>query len=232
MNHHYCRMDIFRIVFVFGVLLPFAAHSYADGLVSSSSPVPSAPYVPPSGPSETFELIYSGANISGDAFLTATSNGSGVFTVTSISGTQTLGGVTQTITGLIGPNGSPYSTNVLQTYTSSTICGSLGAAAPCSEVDLYDDLISATGAPLDFYGLLFTVSGESNPVNLCGADGCSDGATVNGESTYTSGQPGYGTNYDINTITLNAVPEPSALLLLVLGGAVVILFAGRKSRLA
>lgn len=216
---------------VFGpmVLLLFASGAYANTITSVGGvPPPGPPFVPPSGATAEFELIYSGPNISGDAFLGATDNGSGSFTVTSITGTQTLGGVSQNITGLIAPTSTPYSTYTLQTYT-NPICANFGVSSPCAYVYLYNDLIYPTGNPLlDFYGLLFTVNGEASPVNICGQFGCSN-ATQYGETTFTSGQPGFGTNYDIASLTLKQVPEPSTVVLLGAGLVLVMLLARRKS---
>src|SRR5271168_1020757 len=94
---------------------------------------------------DTFTFTYSGPDISGTATLQATSEGSGVYLVTSITGSQTLDGVTQTITGLV-----PTSAGNALYY--------------------YDNLIYPTQTPaIDIDGLLFTVTGESAPVNICGA---------------------------------------------------------------
>jgi hypothetical protein len=52
-----------------------------------------------------FTLTYSGPNLSGTLFLNATANGDGTYTVISATGSQTFGGMTQTVTGLVPLNG-------------------------------------------------------------------------------------------------------------------------------
>ena len=218
------------VVFGVMVLLLLAPAAFANSFTGSGTPPPSGPPTPPSGPIADFELTYSGANISGDAFLSAADNGNGSFTVTSITGTQTLGGVAQTITGLIAPTSASPSEYTLQTYTDPALCAAIGVShVPCRFVYFYNDLIYPTGNPLiDFDGLVFTVSGEASPVNICGQMACSN-STPYGETVFTSGQPGSFTNYDFTSLTLSAVPEPSTLAELSLGLALLMLLAWRKS---
>jgi PEP-CTERM motif len=162
---------------------------------------------------DNFTFSYSGPEISGSGSLQATAEGGGVFLVTGMSGTQELnGGPLQTITGIV-----PTSAGNTLYY--------------------YDNLLFPTQNPsIDIDGLLFTVTGDANPVNICGA------ATSACEYTYaeytyvapsgSSGDspmyPGYNV-YDITSFTLTDVPEPGSVLLLA-AGLLTLMFAARRAQ--
>jgi hypothetical protein len=156
---------------------------------------------------DSFLLSYSGANISGNVTLNATSNGGGVYTVTSASGWQVLGGTLETVTGLV----------------------STAAANPYF---YYNNLLSPNSNPVfDYYGLLFGV-GLSQPVNIC--SNCYDNnGTLYSEYVYvgTGGNSvTYGAGYQDYSITSLRVvtSEPSSLLLLGAGLAALTFLARRK----
>ncbi len=157
---------------------------------------------------DSFLLSYSGTNISGNVTLNATANGGGVYTVTSASGWQVLGGALETVTGLV----------------------STAAANPYF---YYDNLLAPSSNPVvDYYGLLFSVSGLSQPVNIC--SNCNDNnGTLYSEYAYvgTGGNSvAFGAGYQDYSITSLRVltSEPSSLLLLGAGLAALIFVARRK----
>ena len=164
---------------------------------------------------DSFQLSYSGLNISGSLTLNAKNNGNGTETVTSITGSQILNGVTRTVTGLVSPTGTPYSN--------------------FGNIFLYDDLLAPGSTPqIDFYGLLFGVNGLSQPVNICG--NCQDNNPQDIYSEYVYvGTGGNSVNfgaafqdYGITRLSLVQTPEPSTLLLLGFGIAAILLVARRK----
>jgi hypothetical protein len=158
----YCLLSIFSVLF----FLAAASPVYADA----------------------FQFTFTGTGINGVLDVTATSQGSGTFLATSISGTVNGNAVT----GLIAPT-------ALSGYSDYTL--------PDGDFYSYDDLLfpSAT-PPLDLGGLLFTVVGESQPVNLW-------------DTTYGVyiGGGNYPNDFVDTPVTFSApvpVPEPPTLLLL------------------
>jgi hypothetical protein len=100
----------------------------------------------------------------------------------------------------------------------------------------YDDLIyTASSNVLDVYGLLFNVTGESQPVNLCAAGSnsvtsCGLAGETDAELVYVGSGGNFGGTYQDYGIRLKLVqtPEPSTLLLLGFGLAVIMLAVSRK----
>lgn len=185
---------------------------------------------------DTFQLNYFGTNSSdvtdiiGSATLTANSNGDGTYTVTSISGTQTLliGGtdVSQTISNIQLPT----------TPSAGTYNGT--AYSAYGSIFYYDDLIMPSSTPaLDLFGLVFQVSGEADDVNLCTEGSislgyCGTSADPYWELVYVASggndaNPAY-EDYGISSISLVDTPEPSSLLLLGTGLAALFFMARRK----
>lgn len=174
--------------------------------------------------SVTFDLNYQGTfagdTISGNLVLTATSDGGGVYTVNSVSGTQILGGnIVETVNTVIPSTSSPF-----------TDSGQFE----------YDDLITPGQSPsIDFYGLLFGVSiggvEQAYPVNIC--SNCDDNnGTTYSEYVYLPNGGGNSTtfgstfeDYSITSLSLvDPVPEPSTMLLLGFGLAALFFVARRK----
>jgi hypothetical protein len=140
----------------------------------------------PSAYADSFSWSISGSDASGSGSLQATDQGSGAYLVTSMTGTLYIDGVGGPITGIV-PTGS-------------------------SGLYLYDDLIFPSSTPeLEYLGLVFGVTGFTDPMNLCADPGCnlSSGSqawvidNVNGNYSF----------YPVEFTT----PEPSVLALLSLG---------------
>jgi len=172
---------------------------------------------------DTFTLKYSGLDISGSINLTASAIGGGYEEVTSISGSQTIGGgMPETISGILLP------TPVDGTYNGVNFAAySIGGTVEYT----YDDLIiPGQTPPLDAFGLVFA-AGLSGDVNLC-AEG-SNPDTVCG----TSADPYWeltasGQEYGITSLSLVQTPEPSTLLLLGFGLAALFFVVRRKKQFA
>jgi PEP-CTERM motif len=175
-----------QVRFTLGVLAVLVALNFATGAYADS-----------------FTFSYSGPQISGSGTLQATADGGGLYTLTSISGTQVLNGETQTILGLV----------------------STSAANPYF---YYDNQFDTAATPVvDPAGWLFNVTGESQPVNLCAGGSCvNPGAPVYAEDVYVgTGGDWYGSTaystYAITSFTSvdppNSAPEPSSLFLLASG---------------
>jgi hypothetical protein len=150
-----------------------------------------------------FQLTYSGGGLSGILNLTATPEGGGSFLVTSVSGFQ---------------NGSPV-TGLIAPVASGLII------LPDGDGFTYDDLFFPSSNPfLDNAGLLFTIAGLSEPVNLY-----STGTSSYLQSTYIGG--GNFPNDFISTpvtLTLVATPEPSTLAMCLVGFLVLVLTMSKK----
>jgi hypothetical protein len=169
----------------------------------------SSAFLVPNAKADDFDISYTGPEISGNLYVTATADGGGVYTVDSITGSQTLDGVAQAVTGVVPNNGSPYSC-----YPS----------ASCVDyIYNYDNQLYTTTSPsLDAYGLLFTVAGESDPVNICsGSDNCSNPGEPYTELVYvgSGGNAGFNSAYEDYAITSFSItaPEPSSVLQLGVG---------------
>jgi hypothetical protein len=175
---------------------------------------------------DSFQLTYTGLNISGSLTLTATPNGNGTDTVTSITGSQTLNGVTQQV-GLIAATAVP---------PNFTYYPSPDPSSPF--LFGYDDLIFVNSSPvLDDGGLLLTLSGATLPVDLCGGPitDCVNPGEPYAEGVYVGGGSGnssFNSNYNvygISTLSLVQTPEPSTVLLLGFGIAAILLLSRSKA---
>src|SRR5579872_38920 len=172
--------------------------------------------------SVTFDLNYQGNfvgdTISGSLVLNATSDGGGVYTVNSVSGTQVLNGILENVNNVIPSTSTPFTDS--------------------GQFD-YDELIAPGQSPsIDFYGLLFDVSiggvEQAYPVNIC--SNCDDNnSTTYSEYAYLPNGGGNSTtfgstfeDYSITSLSLVQVPEPSTLLLLGFGLAALFFVARRK----
>ncbi len=157
---------------------------------------------------DTYQMTFSGAGITGLAFLTATPDGPGTFLVTAITGS--VNG--EAITGLIAPTTSTG-------FSEFKLSG--------IQVWAYDDLIMpGTNPGIDTFGLLFTVQGTTQPVNLFDNPPVTYGV-FNG----FTGPPGTtDRSYTLTPVTLSliATPEPPALLLLASGLALLVGLMSRK----
>src|ERR1700733_3560457 len=160
---------------------------------------------------DTFDLTYQGTfvggTISGSLVLNATSNGGGVYTVNSVSGTQLLNGILENVNTVVPSTSTPFTDS--------------------GQFD-YDELIAPGQSPsIDFYGLLFGVSiggvEQAYPVNIC--SNCDDNnGTTYSEYAYLPSGGGNSTtfgstyeDYSITSLSLVQIPEPSTLLLLGFG---------------
>ncbi len=171
---------------------------------------------------DTFDLNYSGNysgdKISGNLVLNATSDGGGVYTVNSVSGTQFLNGIMESVNTVVPSTSSPFTDS--------------------GQFD-YDELLTPGQSPsIDFYGLLLGVSiggvEQLYPVNIC--SNCDDNnGTTYSEYVYSPSGGGnsitFGSTYEdysITSLSLSEVPEPSTLLLLGFGLAALFFVARRK----
>src|ERR1700690_1730701 len=155
---------------------------------------------------DSFQLTYSGGGLNGILNLTATPEGGGSYLVTSISGVQNG----SLVTGLIAPVASGL------------------IILPDGDGFTYDNLLFAgSNTILDNAGLLFTIAGLSQPVNLY-----SVGTSSYMQSTYTGvgGSWSFPNDFDSTPVRLALVttPEPSTLALCLMGFLVLILRSSRK----
>jgi len=140
--------------------------------------------------SVTFDYTFGGANDSGSGTLVATNNGDGSFNVIGGTGTETVSGVTDTLTLLLN---------------------SAGTASKYSPSGMYifdDQLFPAAGPLIDYYGLMFTSSSGAE-VNIW--------STAPDNYTYGAERNGSYTIQEATAFQLTAVPEPSSIALLGLG---------------
>jgi len=123
------------------------------------------------------------------------------------------------VTGVSGSQNGSLVTGLVAPVASDLII------LPDGDGFTYDDLLFPSSNPiLDNAGLLFTIAGLSEPVNLY-----STGSSSYMQSTYIGG--GNFPNDFISTpvtLTLVATPEPSALAMCLLGFLVLVLTTSRK----
>jgi hypothetical protein len=168
---------------------------------------------------DSFQLSYSGVGITGSVNLSAFAV-TGGYEVTSISGSQTLGGITQAISNILLP------TPVVGTYNGVNFALYSIASTP---IFSYDDLIMPGNTPaLDAFGLVFSAAGMSGDVNICAAGSnpytlCGTSAAPYWELTSA------GAAYAISSLSIVRTPEPSTLLLLSAGLAGLVFLVRRKS---
>ena len=135
---------------------------------------------------DSFNFSYSGVGITGMGSFVATPDGGGTYTVTSVTGTQNGA----TITGMVAVANSGYFT------------------VPDGDNFTYDNLITIGTTPqLDLNGLLFTVQGQSEPVNLYyDTNSYYDAVYVGGAS--------YPNDFVLTPVTFSVAPAPESSSLL------------------
>jgi len=159
----------------------------------------------------TIDWSISGPGVSGSGTFTATSESGGGYLVTGMTGDLdiTYNGVTTggAITAFTPYGGAP---------------GTYGVD-PSGLYD-YDDMVFPNSTPqLDLWGVVFSVAGFGNPLNLCGGPGCDTSSSPyvlwDANTSGPSNSLGYGSNYNAYQVNFSetVVPEPSALGLLSLG---------------
>jgi hypothetical protein len=159
---------------------------------------------------DTYQVTFTGSGVNGLLNITAVAHGSGTLLVTGLSGN--VNGAS--VTGLVAPTGSSG-------YSSYTL--------PDGDIWAYDDLIYPTASSfLDIYGILFTIQGNPQPVNLFYNPPTQYGTYVGGGS-WIFPKDFVDTNV---TLTVMATPEPSALVLLFAGMLVIATVLIRKSSAA
>jgi hypothetical protein len=154
---------------------------------------------------DTYQVSFTGSGVSGLLNLTATPQGSGTELVTAI-------------------NGNVNGASVLSLIAPTASSGNSTFVLPDGDVWLYDDLIYPTSSAfLDFGGLLFTIQGNPQPVNLFYNP-------PNMYGTYVGPAP---FPNDFNnvpvTLTVMATPEPSTLALVLAGILAIATVLIRKS---
>jgi hypothetical protein len=157
---------------------------------------------------DTYQVSFTGTGVSGLLNLTATPHGSGTELVTAISGN--VNGAS--VLSLIAPT-------VSSGYSSFTL--------PDGDIWIYDDLIYPTSSAfLDFGGLLFTIQGNPQPVNLF-----YNPPTMYGTYTGTGGSKNFPNDFVLTDVTLTVVatPEPSTLALVLAGILAIAMVLIRKS---
>jgi hypothetical protein len=138
---------------------------------------------------DSFNFSYSGVGITGMGSFIATPDGGGTYTVTSVTGTQNGA----PITGMVAVANSGY-------YT-----------VPDGDNFTYDNLIMIGTSPqLDLNGLLFTVQGQSQPVNLYyDTNSYYDAVYVGGAS--------YPNDFVLTPVSFSVTPAPESSSLVLLG---------------
>lgn len=172
------------------------------------------------GYADTLSWTMSGTGVTGSGTMTATNEGGGEYLVTGMTGSLFINGTGGDITGFTSYMGTPGTYGVDPTGLYN-----------------YDDLIFPSATPqLDLWGLVFSVAGFTDPLNLCGGAGCSDGGLPyiqwNAGTAGPGNDLGYSSAYNEYPVTFSATltPEPSAVALLLLGLAGLI-FVVRRERL-
>jgi len=139
---------------------------------------------------QIFNFTFGGNNESGSGTLVATNNGDGSFTVDSGTGTETVLGITDTLTLILNPAGIAYSYSPYGLF-------------------IFDNQLFPTADPLiDYDGLLFA-SSTGAEVNIW--------STGPDNYTYGAGQNGSYSVDESTAFALTTVPEPSSIALLGLG---------------
>ena len=157
---------------------------------------------------DTYQVTFTGTGVNGLLNLTATPYGSGTELVTAISGN--VNGAS--VLSLIVPTASSG-------YSSFTL--------PDGDLWIYDNLIFPTSSSfLDFGGLLFTIQGNAQPVNLF-----YNPPTTYGTYTGAGGSANFPNDFVLTDVTLTAVPipEPSTLALVLAGILAIAMVLIRKS---
>ena len=148
-----------------------------------------------------FTLTYSGPNVSGTIFLVATPNGDGTFTVISASGSQTLGPLTQAVSGVI-----PLTDGSLSRFYIGTTGSYFG----------YDNQIKPGSSPVLGGGLLVTFAGGPSPI-LIYYDGTGYyGSGIGYEESIYVGSDGNNapdSAFEVYTITSLTLQQPSVAFL-------------------
>lgn len=146
---------------------------------------------------DTLSWSITGTGVLGSGTFTATNEGGGEYLVTAMTGSLLIDGVGGAITGFTPYTGTP---------------GTYGVD-PSGLYD-FDDLVNPSSTPeLDIYGLVFSVSGITSPLNLC--SGTTDCAGSGSQYWLLDSAATGGFSDQVNFS--DAVPEPSAMGLLSLG---------------
>ena len=156
------------------------------------------------GPSraDTLTFSFDGTAVSGSGSMQATAQGNGSYLVTSITGSVDVGGLGGAITGLIPTGGTGF-------Y-------------------LYDNLVYPNSSPqLDYQGVVFSVAGFTNPMNLCADPACN--LSSGSQSWLIDNVNGYNF-YPVEFAV--KVPEPRVLAMLALGLVAVLLLPRAMSQRA
>src|SRR5580698_1827253 len=148
-----------------------------------------------------FTITYSGPNLSGSVSVIATPNGDGTFTVISASGSQTLGPLTQAVSGVI-----PLTDGSLSRFYIGTGGSYFG----------YDNQIKPGSSPVLGVGLLVTFAGGPSPI-LIYYDGTGYyGSGIGYEESIYVGSDGNNapdSAFEVYTITSLTLQQPSVAFL-------------------
>jgi hypothetical protein len=159
---------------------------------------------------DTLSWSVSGDGVLGSGTFTATNEGGGEYLVTGMTGNLTI-----TYDGIT-------SGGAITSFTAYTGTPGTNAVDPSGFYD-YDDLVFPNSNPeLDLWGVVFSVAGITDPLNLCGGTGCDSGTppyvlwTVN--TAGPSNNLGYASNYNAYQVNFSdSVPEASTMGLLSVG---------------